>query len=266
MYFSKSLFIFAMLGAAQAKPTPLTLEHDDVLTFDENGLPIVQKQWEYQIEQAKADVRRRKAGDSVVARAPAEARDEKRGCEESTEVQILEETDFTNWDVAMSPVLGNTGSTIATVSVASGYSIANAIAVSISAKKSPKKAPEAENAAHNQSPAQVSVGVSLGPLESILTYSLGITSTTTWTTTETLTYSFNVPPGQYGIIISNPYTHRVAGNLLSGCTDSPTVDAFTSDSYTSMQSGSLSWVRGPITMCNSSTYPIPYCIGTGEHA
>lgn len=95
---------------------------------------------------------------------------------------------------------------------------------------------------------------------------MSIDTSETWTTTDTLTYNFNVPNGQYGVVVSNPNTHRVTGNVLSGCTDSPTSDPFTSDSYTQQESNGLTWVQGPIHLCNSSSYPIPYCVGTGTHA
>lgn len=106
------------------------------------------------------------------------------------------------------------------------------------------------------------VGVTL---ESILTASLALQYSNTYTTTDTQTFSFNVPDGQYGVVISNPYTHRVAGNVLSGCTDSPSSDAFQWDTYTSQSFGDLEWVQGPISMCNSSTYPVPFCVGSGTH-
>lgn len=102
-------------------------------------------------------------------------------------------------------------------------------------------------------------------LESVLTVSMSIDTTETWTTTNSLTYMFNVPTGQYGVVVSNPYTHRVTGNVLTGCTDSPTTEAFTSDSFSQLQAGDLTWVSGPIHLCNSSSYPIPYCVGTGTH-
>lgn len=95
---------------------------------------------------------------------------------------------------------------------------------------------------------------------------MSVDVTEAWATTDTQTFSFTVPTGQYGVVVSNPYAHRLTGNVLSGCTDSPTSDAFTSDSFTSETYGSLSWVTGPIGMCNSSTYPIPYCVGTGAHS
>lgn len=126
--FFKSFALLALLGVSQAKPTPITLEHDDVLAFGEDGSPRVMKEWEYRIEEDKREVQRRKSGNTL-ARVPAKAKRSKRACEESTEVQVLEETDFTNWDVAMSPVIGNTGSSAAMVSVSQGYSVANSLSV-----------------------------------------------------------------------------------------------------------------------------------------
>lgn len=136
----KSLAIFALLGAGQAKPTPITLQHDDVLAFRDDGTPVVMKEWDYQIEQDKREVQRRKSG-KVVSRAPAPSKRTKRACEQSTEVQVLNQTDFINWDVAMSPVIGNTGSSSAMVSVAQGYSVANSISVSGLSDPSPPPIP-----------------------------------------------------------------------------------------------------------------------------
>lgn len=95
---------------------------------------------------------------------------------------------------------------------------------------------------------------------------MGIDVSESWTTTDTQTYTFSVPEGQYGVVVSNPNAHRLTGNVLSGCTDSPTSEPFVSDSYTSESFGSLSWVTGPIGLCNSSTYPVPFCVGTGTHS
>lgn len=137
----KSLTLLGLLGASQAKPTamPITLEHDDVLAFRDDGSPVVMKEWDYRIEQDKEDVQRKKRSVSYRAAAAAAApvRNSGRGCEQSTEVQVLQETDFVNWDVAMSPVIGNTGSSAAMVSVAQGYSLANSLSVSIFRKEIP---------------------------------------------------------------------------------------------------------------------------------
>ncbi|KAJ4421541.1 hypothetical protein N0V82_003679 [Gnomoniopsis sp. IMI 355080] len=230
--------ILALLGASQAKPAPKVLEFDDVLLLREDGDHVVMKKWEYQIQEDKREVQRRREARANIGRAPAMAAKLDKKCEESTEVQVLTDENFNDWDVAMSPVIGNTGSSVATVAVSKGYSIADAVQVS------------------------ETVGVTL---ESVLTASLSLSYTNTYTTTDTQTFSFNVPNGQYGLVISNPYVHRVTGNVLSGCTDSPTVETFSTSSYTSQTYGDLEWVKGPIVMCNASTYPIPFCVGEGEH-
>jgi len=99
----------------------------------------------------------------------------------------------------------------------------------------------------------------------ILTLSLSITTTTTWTTTDSETFTFWVPPGAHGLVVSQPYVRRVTGNLVTGCTDSPSYEPFTSDSYSSQTYNSMSWVKGPIILCNSTQYPVPFCNGQGVH-
>lgn len=123
----KSFALFALLGASQAKPTPVALQHDDYLVLRSDGPPVVMKEWDYRIEEDKREVQRRKAKN--LPRAPKLSSRANKRCEESTEVQVLSETDFTNWDVTMSPVIGNTGSSAASVSVTQGYSIANSLSV-----------------------------------------------------------------------------------------------------------------------------------------
>ncbi|KAJ4394862.1 hypothetical protein N0V93_004082 [Gnomoniopsis smithogilvyi] len=230
--------ILAILGASQATPAPKVLEFDDVLLLREDGNHVVMKKWDYQIEEDKREVQRRRLGNKAARTSEGEVAKISKKCEESTEIQVLEDTYFNDWDVAMSPVIGNTGSTIATVAVAKGYSIADAVSVTETVSAT---------------------------LDKVFSASLALSYTNTYTTTDTQTFSFNVPNGQYGLVVSNPWVHRVSGNVLSGCTDSPTVDEFSSSSYTSQNYGDLEWVKGPIVMCNSSTYPVPYCIGQGEH-
>lgn len=262
MLFS-TLTILAILGASQAKPAPQVLGFDDVLLLRDDGDHVVMKKWDYQIEEDKREVQRRHAN---FGRAPATSARINKKCEQSTEVQVLEDTNFNDWDVAMSPVIGNTGSTAATVAVAKGYSIADTISVSASVEFPgvPEELKRAVSGLGLTLYDQISesLGVSL---EGILTASLDLTYTNTYTTTDTQTFTFNVPNGQYGLVISNPWVHRVSGNVLSGCTDSPTVNTFTSSEYTSQAYGDLEWVKGPIVMCNSSSYPVPYCVGDGQH-
>ncbi|KAF3762710.1 hypothetical protein M406DRAFT_63537 [Cryphonectria parasitica EP155] len=230
----KTFALFALLGASQATPTPMVLQHDDILLLRDDGPAVVMKEWEYQIQEDIKEVKRK-------ANAPRESftvSNLDRRCDESTEVQVLTDTTFNDWDVTMSPVLQNSGAG-ALIAVTQGYSLANSVSVS------------------------ASVGTSL---EGILSTTMTIDTTETWTTTDSQTWTFNVPAGQYGLVVSNPLVRRITGNVISGCTDTPTTDAFTSDSYSSQQSGDLAWVTGPIRLCNSTAYPIPYCIGTGTHS
>ncbi|WQF78737.1 hypothetical protein CDEST_03751 [Colletotrichum destructivum] len=222
-----------LIGAAIAapRPAPVALNYDDVVVIGEDGTHQIMKSAEYDALQARA------------ALAPAPDVKpieglERRGCEESTEVQVLSDDEFLNWDVAISPVLSSIGGS-ATVSVANGYSLANTVTVSS--------------------------GVTGSFAEGVLGVSLSVSYAETWTTTETQTLGFTVPEGQYGLVVSQPNVRRVTGNILTGCTDSPSKSSFQSDTYSSQAYGNLAWVKGVIRLCNSTTYPVPYCIGNGEH-
>lgn len=163
---------------------------------------------------------------------------ERRGCEESQEVQLAGKSNFQNWDVPMSSVLQNSADR-SFVAVQDGFSLANSIAVSVGTKATFEKA---------------------------LSASLGVEFGTTWTTTQQTEYRFFVPAGKNGLIVSNPDTTRYTGTILSGCTDNPTKVDFTADAYTSASYGALSWVKGTIRLCSSDKYPVPFCVGQGEHS
>lgn len=130
----KSFAIFALLGLGYAKPTPAknqVLSHDDVLILRDNGEAVVMKSWDYSLEEDKREVQRRKAGlppRDIAAEVVSDLAS-RASCEESTEVQVLNQTDFTGWDVPISPVVGNTGSDTASIAVAKGYSIASSLMV-----------------------------------------------------------------------------------------------------------------------------------------
>lgn len=128
----RSLALFALLGLSLAKPAPTILQHDDVLVLRSDGQPIVMKEWDYKIEEDKREVQRRKAEKLPrAARAvSAVAPQANKRCEQSTEVQVLTDSYFNDWDVAMSPVISNTGSASAVVAVSQGYSLTNSISVS----------------------------------------------------------------------------------------------------------------------------------------
>lgn len=226
--------VLGLVSTAAAAPSPNILAADDVIVLKHDGTSEVMKAAEFDRLESRA------AAPSVFGVDDTEATTlARRGCEESTEIQVLSDETFLNWDVAISPVVSSQGGS-GTVSVSAGYSISNSVSVGISQ--------------------------SLTVVKDLLSQSFSFTYTDTWTTTTTQTQSFAVPDGQYGVIVSQPYVRRVQGNVLSGCTDSPDNSTFSSDTYTSQSYGDLEWVKGVIRLCNSTEYPIPYCIGTGTHA
>lgn len=251
--YATALVALAALASAVPRGTkePRILSHDDVILPRADGGFDIMKDWEFEDlerrleREARAAIatenKRRTIAGETIPLGSFTARDEQlqaRACEESTELQVLTDGEFTDWDVAMSPVIGATGGQ-ALVMVTKGYQVANSLSITL---KEDVSVPE------------------------VFTVSLGIETGWTWTSIDQQSFTFYINPGQYGVVVSNPWTRRVTGNLLSGCTDTPTVEPWVSDSRFNQTFGSLSWVSGPIKLCNSSSYPVPYCVGTGEHS
>ncbi|KAI3397661.1 hypothetical protein diail_10532 [Diaporthe ilicicola] len=235
--FIKPLALLSLVGAAQALVAPRILQFDDVIVPNADGSYSVMKDFEYGIQKSKREMRNKRAIRSPPT-IPSVSDLDKR-CDESTEVQVLTDTNFYNWDIAMSPVISNAGSNAATVGVTKGYSVSNSLSVT-------------ESNTYTFLP-------------EVLTASLSITVKTEWTTSDTQTFTYWVPAGQAGLVVSNPYVRRVTGNVLTGCNDAPSYDPFTSDSYSSQTYSEMTWVKGPIILCNNTVYPIPYCTGEGIH-
>lgn len=103
-------------------------------------------------------------------------------------------------------------------------------------------------------------------LEKLLGVDMPGKGTWTWTTSDDQTFTFQVPQGQYGLVVSNPYVRRVTGNYISGCVDSPSYEPWQTTTYSTQSYTNMEWVEGPIRLCNSTTYPVPYCVGSGTHA
>ncbi|KKY35306.1 hypothetical protein UCDDA912_g04726 [Diaporthe ampelina] len=233
----KPVALLSLLGAAQALATPRMLSFDDVIVPNDDGTISIMKDYEYGIQKAKREILHKRAKRSPPP-IPSAAALGKR-CDETTEVQVLTDTKFTNWDVAMSPVISNTGSSMATVAVTKGYDVSNSISITESA--------------------------SYTIIPEVLTVSLSVTVSMSWATTDSRTFSYWVPAGQHGLVVSQPLVRRITGNLVTGCVDGPSYEAFTSDSYSSQTYDEMSWVKGPIILCNSTQYPVPYCNGNGVH-
>lgn len=143
--------LLSLLGAAQALAPPKILGFDDVIVPSDDGKSFsVMKDYEYGIQKSKREMMDKRAMHDAPT-IPSAAELQKR-CDENNEVQVLTDTSFTNWDVAMSPVISNTGSSMATVSVSKGYEVGNTLSVSIPDVPGPNspKRPHA-NQLHNRS-------------------------------------------------------------------------------------------------------------------
>jgi hypothetical protein len=143
---------------------------------------------------------------------------------------------FLNWDVPMSSVLKATGDT-ASVSVTQGYSITNTVSVGVSS--------------------------SLTLVENFLSTSFSIDYSQSWSSSYSAAYTFTIPDGKYGVVVSNPLTTRHSGKVDIGCVGAAETTTFYGDSYTSKAYGGLSWVDGTISLCTGDSYPMPMCNGQG---
>ncbi|KAL2068619.1 hypothetical protein VTL71DRAFT_14956 [Oculimacula yallundae] len=157
-------------------------------------------------------------------------------CDEITVFHPNPVQTFLDWDVLMSSIIHATGSS-ATVSVTEGYSISNTVTAT--------------------------AGLSAAIPQTFLTASLGISYSETWTSTYSASYTFGVPDGKYGAIVSNPLTTRHSGMVDTGCVGEATRAYYQGDSYTSKASGGLSWVDGTISLCLGDEFPLKRCLGEG---
>ncbi|GKT50790.1 uncharacterized protein ColSpa_10971 [Colletotrichum spaethianum] len=252
MIFTLPFVLFALATAAPINGTShtsaesllssissLDLDHDDVILYGVNGQYKVIKDAEFQTL-TSAGVLTYGGNDKVETRhlLDSSALVKARDCDGSNaEFEITSTADFLDWDVQISPVIGAQQAPV-TIAVARGYSLANSVTVGGTAGISAE-------------------GISIG---------LKIDYQQTWTTTDTTTITYTVPTGQYGVIISQPWTHRIYGNVYTSCsTDPGAKSTFMGSSHTSQTYGSMDWVTGVFRLCASKNYPIPYCNGQGSH-
>ncbi|SPO03583.1 uncharacterized protein DNG_06266 [Cephalotrichum gorgonifer] len=229
---ARTTVLISLLSLVSASPTAQSLSYDDVVLLGEDGKTTIMKDYEY----AKISARETTAEHAIHAMS---GRRTPRGCEESSEVQVLTDETILSADIPLSPVIGSQGGQ-AVVAVSQGYSISNTVSVGASA------------------------GASF--LEGVLSLSLSVSYDESWSSSQEQSLTFTVPDGQYGLIVSQPSTRRVSGNLLTGCTDSWNKEEFVSETYSSRSYGNLNWVQGVIRLCNSTEYPVPYCVGQGFHS
>lgn len=227
---STLLTLLSLAAVSQAAATPKILASDDIIVLKTDGTTEIMKATDLEALETAPAVKN--------FTAPSIKSIQRRDCKDSTEVQVLSDKEFVNWDVPMSPVISSLGGSKATVSVSNGKTIGNSVTGG--------------------------AGVSIPLLKSLLNVSLKIDYSKTWSSSQTQSLSFTVPENQHGIIVSQPYVRRIQGNVIDGCTGEAK-DEFMSDSYESQSYGDMEWVKGIIRLCSSETYPIPFCNGEGEH-
>lgn len=144
-------------------------------------------------------------------------------------------SDFLGWDTQMSAVVKGAPTTI---TVTSGYSLANGITVG--------------------------AGVDWTLIKDYLTISASTDYTRTWTSTSTQAFMAQVPANKYGAFVSNAYTHRESGNVWMGTIGSSgTLTPYQADSFKNKDYDGLSWVDGVISLCTGDTFPLKRCLGGG---
>lgn len=159
-------------------------------------------------------------------------------CDLTTAVIVDKTQTFVDWDVQMSPVVIGTGSGI-DVSVMSGYTVSNSVAVS--------------------------AGADLTLIKDKLGASTGITYTRTWTTQTAVTVKATVPNGYSGVMITKPIKTRKSGRVMKGCLGSQTqTGTFSADSFEDGSYAGVKWVSGAITMCSKKEFPLSRCSGSGN--
>ncbi|KAE9978093.1 hypothetical protein BLS_000869 [Venturia inaequalis] len=207
------------------------------LTHDEKGVKGVSQL----LAEREAMIKR----DSLTPSAtiPVNARPQERDVEErasncvSHKLAVDHTKNFLQWDVPMSRVIHAAAAT-STVLLTDGFQLSDSLAIAQS--------------------------VAIEWIPEFLTATTTVTWTRTWTTTTTLGYTFPVPQGQWGVVVSNPQTERHYGEMWEGCIGHmKLVSTYSGDSYKDHSYGGLSWVEGTITACTATKYPIPRCVGTG---
>lgn len=227
--------------ASAAAIQPRTLTENDIVVWGANGRVEVMSKTSYALLTSNFNLTS-PPPTSINATTPTSnytlsSRTVSSRCSKETIFTLDTPTTFLNWDVPMSSVLkGNGDNTL--VAVTAGYTISNSISVGES--------------------------TALTPIKDFLTITLSIDYTESWSSTRSDSYTFKIPDGKYGAVVSNPKTTRNSGRVDIGCVAEATETTyFMADSYSSKAYGGLSWVEGIITLCTGDTYPLPMCVGDG---
>ncbi|CCU77079.1 hypothetical protein BGHDH14_bgh03212 [Blumeria hordei DH14] len=101
-------------------------------------------------------------------------------------------------------------------------------------------------------------------IEKFLAEAFSTSSDGSWSTSYSSTFSFEVPAGKYGAIVSNPLTIVHEGHVDVGCIGQAERTEFVSHTYQSRDYFNLKWVEGVIGLCVGDTLPLSRCYGPGS--
>ncbi|KAI6248268.1 hypothetical protein HI914_03309 [Erysiphe necator] len=158
-------------------------------------------------------------------------------CEKRTVFTMNPVETFLNWDVAMSSVVLAPPNNTASVNIDKGHLIGEKLSVS--------------------------AGPALKSVKKFMGVSLSINYDRSWMTDSSVKYSFVIPPGKFGAVVSNPFTIRHSGWVDIGCIGNSERFKFSGDSYRDMVFMNMPWVEGVIGLCIGDTFPLKRCLGSG---
>lgn len=243
-----ALLFGALALAAPSTLKPRMLKADDVLAYGADGKVEVFEGPYYKALMAnvtkgpslehynKMSIKRSIGPFENLTPTKVSAELEKRGCKSQTVIWD-KSINFLQWDVPMSRVIhavAAQSTVIATegFSIANGFSIAQALDITF--------------------------------VKDFLKTTTTFTYTETWTSSYTAGYSFPLPAGFWGVVVSNPKTLRHYGEVYKGCVGGMSKSStYQADSYYSASFDKLAWVVGSITLCQSDSYPVKRCLGEG---
>lgn len=144
---------------------------------------------------------------------------------------------FLGWDVLMSNVVSAPPNQSVSIYIDEGYWLGEKLSLSTSSK--------------------------FNMVKIFMKTTFGVGFDKSWTTTASSRYSFTIPPGKFGAVVSNPLTTRFSGYIDTGCIGNMERSEFVGDSFQSRGHYKLDWVEGVIGLCVGDTYPLQRCMGKG---
>ncbi|KAF1927452.1 uncharacterized protein M421DRAFT_421863 [Didymella exigua CBS 183.55] len=244
MHFSQILALASSAALVAAAPAPVILGVDDIVLYGKGGRFTKMKRDDFEEirklrESGIAPPKPSHLDDSLITfsgneTVHARPEDSLKKRDDISLIVPYPNSRFLGWDVPMSQVAKGP----ATVTIATGYSMTNSIAVAEAVK--------------------------ITLVEDFLDSTTTVTYTASWMTTQTQQFAGTVPDGKIGAIVINAWTNRVSGQVWTGQVGyDGSLSYYQADSFDKKSYGDLSWVDGIIGVCLGDTFPLHRCIGDG---